>query len=266
MRLTRGKLKTTQEWDEWQQSEYRMLDQYEAQGLFGAPVPATDTAAIFNLVWTYVIKELDKRKKAQCTCDGSTCGGQVRVLDFTYANCVDQTSCRIFYALSAAENLLIYGSDVVNAFAEAPPPKQGFFICPDKAFTDWWASKNRPPIPHSHVIPVKTAMQGHPELPQLWERHIDRIQRELGLTPTTHEPCLYSGLIYGQRVLFMRQVDDFAVAAPSKSIVNILFDMIDYRLTFLLKRMGLVTLFNGLDIIQRQPTTSKYHVQHKLIK
>ena len=50
MRLTRGKLKATQEWDEWQQSEYTMLDQYDAQGLFGTPVPATDKAAIFNLV------------------------------------------------------------------------------------------------------------------------------------------------------------------------------------------------------------------------
>ena len=70
-----------------------MLDQYEAQGLFGAPVPATNTDTIFNLVWTYVVKELDKHKKARCTCDGSTQGGQVRVLDFTYANCVDQTSC-----------------------------------------------------------------------------------------------------------------------------------------------------------------------------
>ena len=41
-----------------------MLDQYEAQGLFGAPVPANDTDAIFNLVRSYVVKELDKRKKA----------------------------------------------------------------------------------------------------------------------------------------------------------------------------------------------------------
>ena len=54
--------------------------------------PATDKDAIFNLVWTYVVKELDKRKKARCTCDGSTRGGQVCVLDYTYANCVDQTS------------------------------------------------------------------------------------------------------------------------------------------------------------------------------
>ena len=70
-------------------------------------------------------------------------------------------------------------------------------------------------------------MQGYSESPRLWERHIDQILRELGLTPTTHEPCLYSGLIRGQRVLFMHQVDDFAVAAPSESIANIPFDMID---------------------------------------
>jgi hypothetical protein len=56
MRLTRGKLKVTKEWDEWQQSEFTMLDQYEAQGLFGAPIPATNKDAIFNLVWTCVVK------------------------------------------------------------------------------------------------------------------------------------------------------------------------------------------------------------------
>ena len=179
--------------------------------------PATDKDAIFNLVWTYVVKELDKRKKARCTCDGSTRGGQVRVLDYTYANCVDQTSSRIFYAVAAAENLLVYGADVANAFGEAPPPKQGFYIRPDKAFTDWWASKGRPPIPPGYVIPVLKAMQGHPESPRLWERHVDKIIRDIGFTPTTHEPCLYSGIIGGQRVLFMRQVDDFAIAAPSES-------------------------------------------------
>ena len=72
--------------------------------------------------------------------------------------------------------------------------------------------------------------------------HADTILRRCGLIPTTHEPCLYSGLVQGERVLFMRQVDDFAVAAPSQQITNILFDMIDDAITFPLKRMGLVTL------------------------
>ncbi|EJK59937.1 hypothetical protein THAOC_19786 [Thalassiosira oceanica] len=254
-KLTRGKLlRDEEEWPHWQKSEWAQLDQYDAQGMFGTPVARDSDMAVFRLVWTYVVKELDKRRKARCTCDGSPRSGQARVLDYTYANCVDHTSSRLFYAVAAAENLLVYGADVTNAFGEAPPPKQGFFIQPDAAFRDWWTNKHNQPLPKGHVVPVLAAMQGHPEAPRLWEKHADTILRACGLTPTVHEPCLYSGLIDGERVLFMRQVDDFAVAVPSQRIANILFDMIDERITFPMKRMGLVTLFNGMDIEQ----TSEY--------
>lgn len=250
MKLTRGKLLKTDDWDEWQMSEYTQLDQYDKQKMFGEPVAPPDLAAVFNLVWTYVVKELDKRKKARCTCDGSTRAGQVRVLDHTYANCVDQTGSRLFYGISAAENKMVFGADVSNAFGEAPPPKQGFYIRPDKAFREWWKSKGRPPIPDGHVIPILAAMQGHPEAPRLWERHADKIIRMFSLTPTTHEPCLYSGIVNGERVLLMRQVDDFAVATDTEATANMLFDMIDDQLTFPLKRMGLITMFNGIDVDQ----------------
>jgi len=172
-------------------------------------------------------------------------------LDETYANCVDQTSSRLFYAVSAAENLLIYGADVSNAFAEAPPPKQGFYIHPDRAFHEWWIQhKKRPPIPSGHVIPILSAMQGHPESPRLWEKHADAILRECGLTPTVHEPCLCSGIVNGRRVIFKRQVDDFAVAAPDDHTANILFDMIDDRLTIPMKRQGYLDMYNGIDGVQ----------------
>ncbi len=85
-----------------------------------------EDADVFHLVWTYNIKALDRRKKAQCVCDGSPRAGQACILDEMYANCVDQTSSRLFFAIAAAENSLIYGADISNAFAEAPPPKQGF--------------------------------------------------------------------------------------------------------------------------------------------
>ncbi len=140
--------------------------------------------AVFNLVWLYNIKEVDNRKKARCTLDGSPCLGQVCVLDFTYAsNCVDQTSARVFYAVSAAENLIIHGTDVSNVFAEAPALKQGFFIHPDKAFHDWWVNhKHRDPIaPSAVIIPVLLAMQGHPESPRLWEKHANKILWDIGL-------------------------------------------------------------------------------------
>jgi hypothetical protein len=79
-----------------------------------------------------------------------------------------QTSAKIFYAVSAAENLLILNADVSNAFEEAPPPKQGYYIRPDKAFHDWWVNhKKCPPIPPGAVITGLSAVQGHPESPRL---------------------------------------------------------------------------------------------------
>ncbi len=236
MKLTRGKLLQQDDWTDWQESEYLQLDQYNTQGMFGNPVAPTNEDAIFHLVWTYAVKAVDSPKKARCICDGSTCSGMVRVLAETYANCVDQTSARLFYAVAAAENLLVFGVDVSNAFAKSPPPKQGFFICPDRAFTEWWVKhKNLLPIPPGHVIPILSTMQGHPESPRLWEKHADKILREIGLTPTVHEPCLYSGNINGQRVLFMQQVDDFAIAAPDAHTSDILMDMIDDRLKIPIK-------------------------------
>ncbi len=205
MKLTCGKLLKWDHWLDWQNSEFLQLDQYNAQGMFGDPVAVANGHAIFHLVWTYVIKSLDGRKKARCVCDGSTRSGSVQVLDETYTNCVDQTSLRLFYAVAAAENLLVFGADVSNAFAEAPPPKQGFYIHPDKAFNDWWVQhKKRTPIPTSHVIPVLSVMQGHPESARLWEKHANAILQELGLTPTVHEPCLYSGNVAGKWVIFKR--------------------------------------------------------------
>jgi hypothetical protein len=134
---------------------------------------------------------------------------------------MDKTGSRIFYAISVAKNMLVYGADVSNAFAEAPPPKQGFFIYPNRAFHVWWVTKKKKPlIPDGHVIPVLGTMQGHPESQRLWEKHIDWILRDIGLTPTIHEPCIYSGLILRERVLFMQQVNDFAVSAPSQRIAT----------------------------------------------
>jgi hypothetical protein len=40
-----------------------------------------------------------------------------------------------------ANNLLVFGADVSNAFAEALPPKQPFYIKPEKSFCEWWVLK-----------------------------------------------------------------------------------------------------------------------------
>ena len=61
-------------------------------------------------------------------------------------------------------------------------------------------------------------------------------------------PLLWN--VEGEHVLFKHQVDNFEMATSSERIPNILFDKIDKLLTFPLKRMGLVTVFNGIDVLQ----------------
>ena len=76
-------------------------------------------------------------------------------------------------------------------------------------------------------------MQEHPEATRLlWEKHANKILRTVGLTPTTHEPCLYSGIINHHWVLLLRQVDNFSVAAPLASTAAHIFDLVDDHLSF----------------------------------
>ncbi len=72
----------------------------------------------------------------------------------------------------------------------------------------------------------------------LWEKHANAILHELGLTPTIHEPCLYSGVIAGQHVVFMQQLDNFAIAiaAPDKNTSDFLLNLMDEQLSIPLKR------------------------------
>jgi hypothetical protein len=48
----------------------------------------------------------------------------VKIIDEVYANCVNQTSSRLFYAVLVVKNLLIFGSNVCNTFAKAPHPSR----------------------------------------------------------------------------------------------------------------------------------------------
>jgi hypothetical protein len=102
--------------------------------MFGQPVQRIKTMAVFNLIWSYGIKAEDGRKKARCTCDGSTRGGAVRVLDHVHANSIDQTGSRIFYALSAVENKLVFGSMSLMPSVKPRPLNKVFIFFPARPF------------------------------------------------------------------------------------------------------------------------------------
>jgi hypothetical protein len=142
-------------------------------------------------------------------------------------------------------------------------------MCMDNQYREWWTKKlKRPPIPPGHVLPVHKALQGHPEASRVWATLIDKILKEkLHLSATTHEPCLYHGTFNGKEILFLHQVDDFAVATRSEQTAIAMINEVDKFMSIKIKDLGQLEWYNGVDIIQ-----SKYFVKlnnptylHKII-
>jgi deoxyuridine 5'-triphosphate nucleotidohydrolase len=253
-KLTRRILKQKSDWNDWQKSEFKQLDQYKAQNTFGPPEPRPPNENVLNLLWTYLIKD-DGTKKARCVCNGSkNMRGSVTLAE-TYAAALDQTGAKIFWAAAALQNFIIIGADASNAFAEAPAPVAPLYVVIDEQYREWHRHRcpNAPEIPTGHVMKVKGALQGHPESARLWALLIDKVIRDLNLKPCSHEPNLYYCSDYnntGKKLLFLRQVDDFAVACEDKKLAQEVISAINSKMSIEVKELGLVTRYNGVDISQ----------------
>jgi hypothetical protein len=109
-------------------------------------------------------------------------------------------------------------------------------------------------------------MQGPLESPRLWEKHADKILRKTCLTPMIHEPCLYSSTFNGNCVLFMHQVDDFAMVAPNAKTSNMLMDLIDEKISIPIKRQGYLDMYNGVSTFIKLATISTLISKHSSTK
>ena len=251
-KLTRRKLKMRDDWNDWLESERKQLDQYEAQDTFGEPCKLPVGANVLDLLWAYVVKD-DGRKKARCVCNGKPSNKNTAIFGYTYAKALDQVGSRVFWAAAAAKNMIVRGADASNAFAEADAPKIPLYVRVDQPFREWYTHKypNKPPLSKDCVLPVKKALQGHPESPRSWATLINTIlTKKLKFRPTSHEPCLYHGTFKGKEVLFLRQVDDFAVACKEESVTKEVIAAINKEMTIEVKDLGRLDRYNGVDVTQ----------------
>ena len=248
--FTKKQLLQRPDWQAWRESQWKQLDQYHNQDMFSEPQPLRLGMSASFMLWTYLMK-MCGTKKARMVYNGAR-NRSANTLGHTYANSLDAPSERLFWALVASMGLIAVGADVSNAFAEAPPPEAPLYMYIDENYRDWWANHmKRPPIPKEYnVVRVNRAIQGHPESPRLWEKHIDRILKDVGPTPATHEPCLYRGTVEGQSIFFLRQVDDFTVTGPTTDICNNIINYINSKMTMDVKVLGIIGRFNGMDVEQ----------------
>jgi hypothetical protein len=249
-RFTRRQLCKRTDWQVWKEAEFKQLNSYNTQNMFGAPIRRPPKSTVLPFVWTYLFKDGIK-PKARGTCNGGKRYGKAVTLAYTYASCVEQPGSRMFWALSALHGMTVLGADAGNAFAEAPPPVEPFYMAIDDQFRTWWTEcLGNDPIPEGYVLPVNHALQGHPEAPRLWEKHIVQILDKLGFESTTHEKCIYQMTVNNEKVLFLRQVDNFAVACRDPAISKEIIRQVGAQLQVPLNDLGTLTKFNGVDILQ----------------
>jgi hypothetical protein len=91
------------------------------------------------IVWNYLFKDGPvtgkPQYKARVTWNGGKRYGKaVLTLAETYAICVEQPARRLYWALTASLGLIAFGTDAGNAFAEAPPPIEPFYMLIDDQF------------------------------------------------------------------------------------------------------------------------------------
>jgi len=105
-------------------------------------------------------------------------------------------------------------------------------------------------------LPALCALQGHPEAARLWEEHISAILDKVGFKNTTHEKNICTGKFCDEKVLLVRQVDNFALGCCQESMAKSVYAKIGTKLTLHneaeapFECLGLVDSFDGYYVLQ----------------
>jgi hypothetical protein len=258
-RLTRRNLLKLSNWTTWDESFDSQLDAQAKCGALGEPIPRPPHPAhVLRAQWVCAVKD-DGQRKARICLDGSKRSAPwLRELASTYASCIETPCMRLFYALAAAESMIVTTADSTNAYQHSPPPSTACFLEIDDAYASWYSKRHGKVLDRKAlVVPVLKALQGHPEAGRLWEGMIVGIlETQLGFSSTVHERNLYRGLVDGQTVLVCRQVDDFAIASHDPATAEKLVSLINVHVPTIHQGIGtdrpsgVHSRYNGLDVHQ----------------
>ena len=72
----------------------------------------------------------------------------------SYEACASQVEMFLFIAICANKNYIIGGGDVINAYAQSPPPEEPTFVWIDNQYADWYLSKYGVAVDRRKVLPV----------------------------------------------------------------------------------------------------------------
>ena len=145
-KFTRRILKQRDNWNTWEQSEWKQLSSYQKQNMFGDPIPCPPPKkdknktlkhlTVLPFMWTYLFKD-GTTPKARGTYNGEKRYGRDVTMAHTYASCVEQPASRMFWSLATLNGMTVIGADAENVFAEADPQEDPIFMSINDQYQRW---------------------------------------------------------------------------------------------------------------------------------
>jgi hypothetical protein len=187
-------------WAKAEAEEYKALKDMGSY-VEGVPPPGTN---ILKSKMVYATKENERGEVERYKARLVACGyGQVFQEDyfFTKADVSPTRSFRFVMALAASMNMHLTQLDVKSAFLNSKLDEEVWIKTPPGCKSSYWR--------------LKKALYGLKQAAHNWRALLDKILRELGLSPCNNDPACYVLKKGGELLVMAVHVDDMLVATKS---------------------------------------------------
>jgi hypothetical protein len=121
----------------------------------------------------------------------------------TFAPVLKHTSLRLLFSIVAKEDLEMKQADVETTFLLSSLEEDLYMT-----------------LLNGTVVKLNKSIYGLKQAPRVWNSTIQNILIGFGLQPTPQDPCIYHGIVNGQKFYLGLYVDDLILCCKNKSTIN----------------------------------------------
>lgn len=191
--------------------------------------------------WIFKIKHSEKEKpryKARLVVRGCA---QTQGIDYyeTYSPVVRYTTIRYLLALAAKENLEISHMDVTAAYLNSDL-EEDIYVKPPEEYKSIQ--------PEGKIWKLKKAVYGLKQSGRSWNKRLDEILKDYGLTKSKADPCVYQTSNARDRLIVAVYVDDLLILSNKQTEIKELKEHLPQRKLYM-KDLGKAQRFLGMNKI-----------------
>jgi hypothetical protein len=190
--------------EKWRAAELEELKSLKDKGSFVASSPPAGKLLLKGK-WVYVIKRDENGAVTKYKARFVACGySQHFMEDFfqTKADVAATRSFRLLIAIAVKRSMKLTQLDVKSAFLNSDLQEEVWIRAPDGCGDTAWR--------------LRKALYGLKQAAHNWRELVDKVMRDLNLTPTDGDPAMYFSLEnQGQLILLVVHVDDMLLATST---------------------------------------------------